>query len=314
MYIKLIIKRAMDIKFYLKEYTWLIILLAVAISLIYPGFGYIFKPYVAYLLMVLMFLGCVNMDFKRSWKHLKKVRKVFWSMFIIHGLSALVVYLFRENFSQEVYLGLIIATTAPAGISVVFLSNLYGGSIYKSLVITFLSNMLSPVLLPLLVYLFASEIVQVDFLNMIWTIVKLVVIPVGLATLLRNTPVNRALSENGVYVSIFVLFFLVVGVISPVSHIVLEDVNLSVSLALFILLLVSINFGLGYLLGSDLKAKITYAISVSYKNFTLAMVIALTLFSPTVALPAAIYTVVNNLFLIPLQLIFVKGDKETKKT
>lgn len=299
----------MNIKFYLKEYTWLIIILAVVVSLVYPNFGYAFKPYVAYLLMVLMFLGCVNMDFKRSWKHLRKVRKIFWSMLVIHVLSALIVYIFRDNFSQEIYLGLVIATTAPAGISVVFLSNLYGGSIYKSLVITFLSNLLSPLLLPLLVYVLAREVVQVDFGSMIWTIVKLVVFPVLLATLLRRTRFNQALSVNGVYISVVVLFLLVVGVISPISHIVLEDINLSFSLALFILLLVSINFGLGYLLGSDQKAKITYAIAMSYKNFTLAMVIALTLFSPIVALPAAIYTVVNNLFLVPLQLIFARENR-----
>jgi len=297
----------MGIRFILKEYTWLVILVAVVIGFVYPGFGYVFKPYVGYLLMSLMFLGSINIDFARSWKHLKKVRKIFWSLLVIHVLSALLIYLLRDRFSPDIFLGLIIASAAPAGISVIFLSHLYGGSVDKSLVISFLSNVLSPVLLPLVVFVLAGQVIRVDWLNMAWTIVKLVVLPVALALLARRTWLAGWLKAEGTYISVLVLFFLVSGVIAPVSQMLLADINQSIYLALFILVMIGINFGLGYLLGSDHKAKVTYAISMSYKNFTLAMVIALTLFGPTVALPAAIYTVINNLFLIPLQLVLARA-------
>jgi BASS family bile acid:Na+ symporter len=226
---------------------------------------------------------------------------------VINLLSALIIFIFRDRFSSEIYLGLVIASTTPAGISVIFLSHLYGGSLDKSLVISFLSNVLSPLLLPVVVFFLAGEVIQVDWLNMVRTIVKLVVIPVGLALLARRTFLKEFLKAEGTYISIGILFFLVTGVIAPVGQMLLADIDQSIFLAIFVLLLITINFGIGFWLGSDHKAKVTYAISMSYKNFTLAMVIALTLFSPAVAIPAAIYTVMNNLFLIPLQLILVRG-------
>lgn len=297
----------MNIKLFLKQYTWLIVLLAIILALIFPEIWIGLRIYTVYFLMVLMFLGCINIDFARSWKHLKKVRKVIVGLLIIHLISALVILLFKPLFSQEIFLGLILAAIMPAGISVIFLSKLYGGSTAKSLVIAFLSNILSPVTVPFLTYMFAREMVEIDMKSIIWIVLKLVLFPIILALLIGKVKVvNGWLANNGTYVSIVVLFFLILGVVSPVRESLFLDINLTLMLSVLILVLVIINFVLGYWLGSDKKAKITYAISVSYKNFSLATVLALTLFGPMVALPAVIYTLINNLFLVPLQLFFVK--------
>ncbi len=294
------------IGFYFKKYTWLVVLLAVGVGLFCPGFGLFFQKYVPYLLMVLMFLGCLNMDLGRSVKHLKKIRKVLLSLFVIHLGSALLVLVCHRFFSDEIFLGLIIATAAPVGVSVVFLSDLYGGSKHKSLVIAFLSNILCPLLFPFVVHLLAGRVIEIDWMSIFWKIFVLVVIPVGLAILLQKTSLDKVLSHNGTFFSVAALFFLVVGVISPVSAVVMANLGLVWWLMGFVTVLVLLNFGVGFWLGSDYKAKVTYAIVLSYKNFSLAMVIALSMFGPMVALPAVVYTLVNNLLLIPLQLVFVK--------
>lgn len=290
----------MDIKFYLKEYSWLVILVAIGLGLWLPNTGLVIKPYVSYLLMGLMFLSCVNIDFSRSWKHLKKVRKVFASLLVIHVLSALIVYLLKDFFTPEVFLGLILVSVMPVGISVIFLSKLYGGSTAKSLVISSLSNVISPMVVPLMVLWLARVTVNVDVWAMFWTIFKLVVIPIVLARLAERTFLKKIVEAEGTYISIIILFLLIWGVIAPVGKILIID-EIFYRVVLVVVLLVLLNLCIGLWLGSDWKAKKTYAISLAYKNFTLAMVLALTLFGPQVAVPAAIYTLINNLMLIPLQ-------------
>ncbi len=290
----------MDIKFYLKEYSWLVILVAIGLGLWLPNTGLVIKPYVSYLLMGLMFLSCVNIDFSRSWKHLKKIRKVIFSMFVIFLLSGILVYFFRGNFSDDVYLGLILTTSMPAGISVIFLSKLYGGSTAKSLVISVLANILSPVLVPVIVLWLAQTQIEVNVWQMFLTISKLVLFPIVLARIVGMTGFRKIVESEGTYISIILLFGLIWGVVAPVGPVLSETNNLLL-LVLMVILLVLLNIVIGLWLGSDWKAKKTYAISLAYKNFTLAMVLALTLFGPQVAVPAAIYTLINNLMLIPLQ-------------
>jgi bile acid:Na+ symporter, BASS family len=296
----------MEIEDYLKKYTWLIILAAIAISFLLPSIGSIFKPYLGYLLMILMFLSYLNINVKEVLGCLKNFRDELFSLATIHLASPLLVLLIKPLLPAEIFLGLIIATTMSSGMSVVFLSHLYGGKASQSLVITFLSNTLSPLIVPLLVFIFARTTIQISVVTLGLTLLKLVIIPFAIAILIRKFKFHQHLQKHADYISIIVLFALILGIVSPLRETILSNLELSLWLSGLIVILVLINFFLGFLIGRNKKERIAYAISVSYKNFTLATVIALSLFSPIVALPSILYSVINNLLLIPLQLVFRK--------
>ncbi len=296
----------MDIEHLMKKYMWAIIFVAIIISFIYPNPGLMLKPYLIYLLMLLMFFSCLGINLKKIAEELKDCRDELATLAIIHLASPILILFLKPFLPEEVFLGLILAAVISSGMSVVFLSYLYGGIASEALVITSISNILSPITVPFLVLLFARTTIRVDVLAMIWTIFKLVAIPLAAAALIRKTSLNKPLEKHGSYISIVVLFVLILGIISPVRDVVLSNLNLSLILGAVVSVLVTINFFLGYLIGKSKPEKITYAITASYKNMTLSTVIALSLFNPMVALPSVIYAVVNNLFLIPLQLIFVR--------
>ncbi|MFH1126834.1 MAG: hypothetical protein ABIG84_08330 [archaeon] len=258
--------------------------------------------------MLLMFFGCLDVSLFQIFVHLKDYRKILLVLFVIHLSGPIVVFLMKPFFSSEIYLGLILATVISSGMSVVFLSQLYGGIPSKALVITSLSNILSPLSVPFLVFLFAGTAIAVDFFAMALTVVKLVIVPVIAALLVKKIRLYGVLRDYGTYISIVVLFFLILGIISPVRAIILADIGQSLVLFGLACVFVVINFSLGYFAGSSREEKITYAISGSYKNFTLSTVIALSLFSPVVAMPSVIYSVVNNLSLIAIQFVF--GEKK----
>ncbi len=296
----------MSLKHFIKEYSWLVILIAIILSFLFPKIGLTFKPYLIYLLMILMFFSCLNIRLKEIFFNLKDYKKKLLILLIIHLVSPLLVLFLKPFLSDELFLGFILASVTSSGMSVVFLSHLYKGIESEALVITSLSNIFSPVIIPLLVFLFAKTSVQVDSFAMSMTILKLVIIPLSLALLIRKTKLNKSISHYGIYISIFILFLLILGIISPVRNIILLNIKQSLIIGVIISVLVIFNFLLGYFIGSSRPEKITFAISGSYKNFTLATVLALSLFNPIVALPAILYTIVNNLFLIPMQFFFIK--------
>ena len=185
--------------------------------------------------------------------------------------------------------------------SVVFLSELYGGISSTSLVITSMSNIISPVIVPALILFFTGTEINLDYLAITLTLIKLVIIPIFFAQIIRKTSIYYTLNKNKTNISIIILFVLIIGVIAPVREIILNNIALTFKLGLFVAILSVINFTLGYFIGKNKKENLSFAISTSYKNFTLATVVALTHFEPIVALPAVVYTVVNNLLLIPLQ-------------
>lgn len=288
----------------IKKNTWLIILTAIAFSFVFPHTGTAIKPYLAPLLMILMFLSCLDLKIDEIIKSLQDLKNISLMLLIVHLVSPLLVFIFlRGYFPDPIFLGLIIAATIPAGRSAVFLSNIYGGQPVKALVSTSVSNFLSPITVPVFVWLFTHTIIRLDLMEMSTTILEMVVIPLVLAVIIGRSKPGKSLNAYSPSLSIIILFLIVVGIISPLIGVVLDNFSTSIILAAIITLLIIIDFCLGYILGRNHAEHITYAISSSYKNYTLGTLLAITAFSPLVALPSIVYTVVSNLLLAPLQII-----------
>ena len=290
----------------IKKNTWLIILLAISVGFFVPKVGLLLKPFLNYFLMALMFLSCLDINLKDVVESFVDYKKQILVLMIVHLAAPLLVLFLKDYLSPEIFLGLILASTVSAGRSAVFLSNIYGGEPTKALVVTTISNTISPIMVPLVVWFLAHSQIRMEPMEMGITILKLVVIPIVLAILARYLGLAKQLVKPAPSISILILFFIIWGIISPIRSIILGDWSQSIWLIFIVSALILVDFGLGYLVGSEKSEKITFAISASYKNYTLATIIALSLFSPIVALPAIIYTICNNLLLIPLQLIVPK--------
>lgn len=293
----------------MKQNTWLIITIGIIFSFIYPPFGISLKPFLNYLLMVLMFLSCLDINFKEVISDFFNFKEETLILAITHLVSPFIVLFLKPFFSEEIFLGLIIVTTIPAARSSVFLSSIYGGDTSKALAISTVSNALSPAIVPFLVWIFAKTNIQVDYQEMGYTILLLTIIPIGLAVILRRFKMFQPLKKYNTNISIFILLFLIIGIISPIVQIIIDHPLLSLCLGILTVILNIINFNLGFFVGKNNPDKIAFAITSTYKNTTLANILALSFSNPLIALPSVIYTVINN-FIIPIQVILKK--KSTK--
>lgn len=300
----------MNIIYSLKKNIWAVILLSIALAFWWPSFGLFLQPSTIYLLMLLMLFSVLDMSYRQVFKELKHdFSKIILSLLIVHLAGPIIILFFKPWLDASLFLGLILATSINAGISIVFLAKLYGGSSSQSLVVAALSQILSPIIVPLVVFMFARASLQIDPLSIALTIAKLVLVPIALSMLVRRSSFYTGLVKISSGVNIVLLFLLITAIIAPLRMLILNNLQQAIWLSLIVALVLLIDFALGFLLGKNRGERVTFGISASYKNFVLANVLAMTLFGPLVALPAAIYAVLSNLFLIPLQFLCCKDKK-----
>ena len=297
---------------FLKQNIWVVVLGGILFSFLFPAIGILASPLLEPLFMVLMFMSTLDIKIKEVMQDIRKPGKIIMTLLIIHLVSPLIVLVFKPFISADIFLGLIIATVVPSGVSVVFLSKLFGGEPSRSLVVTTASNLLSPLVVPLLVLIFAGQAINVSPIAMSLTIIKLIIIPFIAAQFVAQTSWKKKLSKYMTETLLIILGLIIIGIISPVRNFILDDLMLALTLAAFVALLNIIDFFLGYSIGRPIESKISYGVSASFKNFALATLLSLSLFTTVVALPAIMYAVINSFLLIPLQW-FVEGQKMEAK-
>ncbi|MCA9385864.1 hypothetical protein KC717_04410 [Candidatus Dojkabacteria bacterium] len=288
-------------KEYLKNPTGIIVLIAIILGFLMPNYGIVIKPYLTYLLMILMFFSFLGVNVLDIPHTSSQVLEGLGVLAIIHIASPLILFLFKSQFESHVFLGLLLASSVSSGISVVVLSKMLGGDQLKALGITVISNVVAPIILPVVLGLFAGRTIQVDYFMIGITIFKVVIIPLFFASLFNRSVIKNNLKKISHSLSLGVLFLLIFGSIASIQSDITKDTSMALYIGLIVCMLVGINFLLGYALGSDKVEKITYGVTASYKNYTLSTVLAVSLFGSAVALPSVIYIVVTNLMLVPVQ-------------
>lgn len=275
----------------LNEYVWASILGIIVLALIFPAPGILLKPYVGYLLILLMTLACLHItpkDIKTALTH----KEVYLVVALVVLATPLLALLAKPFLHPEIFTGLLIATAVPAGISVAFISELFGGKPAEALSISTLSHLISIISMPTILFLCAKVTATTQIEPIVVALAKFVLIPLMLAQLLRKTLSKYTKHTSGI--STVILLMIIWGIIAPTRDKLLTQFDQMVSVFIICAAIMTLAFFAGWLLGKNKKLKITYAISASYKNYALATVIALSTFGELAAFASISYTVLNN--------------------
>jgi BASS family bile acid:Na+ symporter len=292
---------------YIRKNTWLLILIAIIWSFVSPGFGMFLKPYSNVFLIGIMFLSCLDIEIVDIWNNLKNFRKQTIIMFSSQLIGPILILFLKPFLSEELFLGLILASAIPIGRSSVFISKIFNGETMPALVMSSISNALSPITVPFLVWVFAKTSIEIRPVEMGSTILWMVLVPILAAVLVRWTGRAKFLIKHSSDLSTILLFLIIIALIAPLRETILNNLLNSLLLLLLIIGLMIVNFIFGWKIGKKREEKVAFAVSASYKNYTLGTLIATSMFGPMVALPSIIYTITNNFFMIPLQLVFLRN-------
>jgi len=217
--------------------------------------------------------------------------------FLIMPLCAwLLAHLFA--LPDALAIGLILVGAAPGGTASNVVTYLARGDVALSIAMTTASTLLAPVMTPLWVWLLASAWLPVDPLALLWSVVRIVLIPVifgiGLRTLWR--PGSYVLDGVLPLGSMLVIAW-IVGVIIALNRSYLDDMAMSLLVA--VALLNTCGLLLGYLgarhTGQPRIRCRTVSIEVGMQNSGLAVALAVAHLSPLAALPGALFSLWHNL-------------------
>ncbi|MEH6407349.1 MAG: bile acid:sodium symporter family protein [Leeuwenhoekiella sp.] len=182
-----------------------------------------------------------------------------------------------SDFPPEIAAGIVLIGCSPSGLASNVMAYLAKANLALSLTITSIATLLAPFLTPVLMKFLAGEFIEIDVLAMMWSIAKMIIIPIG-AGLLFNKLFHGKIKwmDKAMPIVSMVGIALIIVVITAAGR----DSLLDIGALLILIVLVHNLFGytLGYWFARLFKMPErdarTVAIEVGMQNGGLASAIA----------------------------------------
>ena len=282
--------------------AWIVLVIAAA-ALFAPGTClWIQTRWINYLLMIVMFGMGLTMkfsDFAVVFSRPRDAAVGCLAQFIIMPLLAFGLgKLF--GVSDELLVGVVLVGTCPGGTSSNVITYLSKGDTALSVAMTSINTLLAPFLTPALTYLYLRTSVSVDVRSMFFSIIQVVIVPIGLGLLINRLfeKYTRRIIDVLPTVSVTAICLIVGAVVSHNSEKIL-----STGLVIFAIVILHnlLGYLCGYLVGVLLKMdaarKKAVSIEIGMQNSGLATTLASSAF-PDLAMatvPGAIFSVWHNI-------------------
>nr|WP_246255793.1 bile acid:sodium symporter family protein [Cyclobacterium plantarum] len=265
----------------LKGFTYTTMIFAgVTAAMYYPEYfveykGYSYSNLITPLIQIIMFGMGTSMSIKDFAGVAKMPRGVFIGLLSQFTIMPLLGFILASlsNFPAEIAAGLVLIGCSPSGLASNVMSYLAKANLALSITITAISTLLAPFMTPLLMKLLAGEFVEIDVLDMMWSIIKMVIIPIGAGLLF-----NRFLSGKAKWLddAMPLVSMIGIGVIIVIITAAGRDSLLDIGGLLIILVFIhnvmgyNLGFWVSKWLGLSEKDARTVALEVGMQNGGLA--------------------------------------------
>ena len=284
-----------------------IILISLAAGLLFPLKVVVLAPFATLFLQIIFFLTSLKLDPQavlKEFRHPKAL--VIASLFMLLVLPAF-VFVVAQALVPSLAIALLLLAAMPTGMTAPLLADVVGGKATTALVLTVMTSLLAPFTIPLVISLFASTAVTVSAGAMVWSLVKVILIPFFLAQCARHFLHTQLQPTYFTFkpISLVLLGLLIAGVVSKQAETILAGVGSSVVFQLlvltgFIILLLGVGFNIAF--WRPVKDRLTIAVSVTFMNFTLAIFLAGAFFNdPTISLATVLIIFPWSLVIVPLR-------------
>ncbi|MCG7864061.1 MAG: bile acid:sodium symporter family protein [Candidatus Thiodiazotropha endolucinida] len=258
------------------------------------------KPAIVPLLGVVMFGMGMTLTWKNFTDILKKPVVIGFGVFMQYLVMPFAAWLIAVLSGLPPYLmaGLVLVGACPGGTASNVVCFLARGDLALSITLTTASTLLAIIATPILTWLYVGQKVPVPVASMLWSIFKIVLLPVTLGVLV-NTLFGRKL---GAFKHIFPLLsvlaiVVIITIIVSLNRDNLANMGMAIALAVVMHNLLGLlgGYWLPKILGWDERVCRTLAIEVGMQNSGLGVALAVKYFSVAAALPGALFSIWHNL-------------------
>jgi BASS family bile acid:Na+ symporter len=291
-----------------------ILVLAVVLGLASGAFADGLKPYTTYILMVTMMFSMTGMA-TRSFFPLKKTVRPMLAGTVLNyvffgGVMVLLAWFLMPT--RELFMGFVVIAVAPPGVAIVPFAGILKGDIDYSIIGVTGAFLASVAVTPLVLGIFDRGDIAVTSGELIWLMVKLVVIPLLLSRLLLLRgiePMVKRIRGKVVDIGFALIIYTAIGMNRElIFH------NQQV-LLLSSLVLIAVTFGLGSLFelimkqrGSNAYQVIPQTLLLTVKSSGFSVITAMAVFGEKAAIPSALFAII-----VLLYLLFLTTRSEIKK-
>jgi BASS family bile acid:Na+ symporter len=253
-----------------------------------------FKPWLEWMFAGTMLgIGCAMnfSDFRplRQRPHLVLLG-ILVQFIVMPGCGFLIAKALR--LPPDLFLGMILVGVVPGAMASNVIAYLAKTDVAYSIALTSTATLLSPILTPALTFLYASTVIQIDFVAMLLSILKIVILPLLIGFGLKHFFQKQIERIHDWFPALSALCIAIIcGMVVALNQSKIASLTLIVFVAIFIHNLLGYAGGYlgGKLLRFDLRRRRTLSIEVGMQNAGLGAVLALKHFSPETALIPAIF-------------------------
>lgn len=282
------------------RYLTYIVFLVVVWAYFMPGAFLWSVPHTVTLLGIIMFGMGMTLharDFKLVIQQPKEVLIGCTAHYTIMPIVAYALVL-AFDLTPELAVGMVLLGSCPSGTASNVMSFLAKGDVPLAVSITTVSTLLAPIMMPFIVWALAGQWVEVSFLAMAMTVMKVILVPLAAGLIVHKIIGEKhiaSLSKVLVLVSAFGVLTIVGGVIAVNCAKILE---LGFFMVLIVLAHNLFGFGIGYFvtgkMGLGQRQRHSVTLEVGMQNDALAISLVSVFFAPAVAIPAAIGAAIHQ--------------------
>jgi BASS family bile acid:Na+ symporter len=284
------------LSFYTKFFAvWVVVFGVIAYFL--PGPFLVLEPFNEWFFSLTMFgIGAVLSidDFKRIAEKPVIVLIGSASQFTIMPVGAFVLSR-AFGLPDELAVGLILAGCVPGAMASNVMSYIAKADTAYSVSLTTVSTLLCPLLTPGLTKLLAGEAMDVSFWAMFFSVIKMVIIPLGAGFLVRGVLKNKIEKITIIFPAIsatFIIFICSLVIAINRDYLGMVTASILVMAVLLNIYGMAAGFSVGSIFNMNTSRRRTLSIEIGMQNAGLSTVLALKHFGERSAIPTAVFVFV----------------------
>lgn len=252
------------------------------------------------LLTVVMF----GMGMTLKWSHFQKVVKapgiVIIGVFLQYTIMPLSAFLISISMglSPEYIAGMVLVGSSAGGTASNVICYLAKGNVALSITLTMASTLIAVVATPAFSLLYLHKIIDVPFLNMLYSILQIVIIPVIVGTTLNTFLGSRLNKFSHIFPFVSTIaIIIIISIIAGLNQPKIKDIGIMIVISVMLHNFTGLLCGywVPKLLGYNERTCRTLSIEVGMQNSGLSVALAIKFFSITAAIPGAIFSIWHNL-------------------
>jgi BASS family bile acid:Na+ symporter len=270
------------------------------LAYLYPGIFAVLKPAIIPLLGLVMFGMGITLTGRSFLVVLRRPFTVLLGVALQFLLMPLAGWLLATVFQlpAQLAVGMILVGCSPGGTASNVICYLARGDVALSITLTAVSTLLAVLATPLLTLLYAGQTVPVPVLDMLLSILKIIIVPVGCGVLLNHFLQQRLAPLQKLFPVISVIaIVLIIAIIVALNQAQLGRLGVGMICAVMLHNGVGLlgGYWVPFLLGRERRECRTLAIETGMQNSGLAVALAVKYFSASAALPGALFSIWHNL-------------------